>query len=159
VKIGEASRRSGVSAKMIRYYESIGLLAEAMRADNSYRDFDPRDVHDLTFIRRSRDLGFSIDEIRRLLALWRDRSRPSREVKEIAQKHVAELEARIAHMQEIVGTLRHLSDCCAGDERPDCPILGELGGNGENGHAHENVGNDLLPTKQPRPRLAAFTKD
>ncbi len=159
MKIGEAARRSGVSAKMIRYYESIGLLSQAMRAENSYRDFDPRDVHDLTFIRRSRDLGFSIDEIRRLLALWRDRSRPSREVKEIAQRHVAELEARIAHMQEIVSTLRHLYNCCAGDERPDCPILGELGGNGENGHAHKNLVNDLLPTKQPRPRLAAFTKD
>jgi MerR family transcriptional regulator, copper efflux regulator len=159
VKIGEASRRSGVSAKMIRYYESIGLLSQAMRADNSYRDFDPRDVHDLTFIRRSRDLGFSIDEIRRLLALWRDRSRPSREVKEIAQKHVADLEARIAHMQEIVGTLRHLSDCCAGDERPDCPILGELGGDAGDGHAHENVGSDLPPATQLRRGVAAFTKD
>jgi MerR family transcriptional regulator, copper efflux regulator len=159
VKIGEAARLSGVTAKMIRYYESIGLLSRALRADNSYRDFYPRDVHDLTFIRRSRDLGFSIDEIRRLLALWRDKSRPSREVKEIAQKHVADLEARIAHMQEIVGTLRHLSDCCAGDERPDCPILGELGGNGENGHAHENVADDLPSSKQPRRRVAAFTKD
>jgi len=157
MKIGEAARRSGVSTKMIRYYESIGLLAQAMRADNSYRDFDTRDVHDLTFIRRSRDLGFSIDEIRRLLALWRDRSRPSREVKEIAQKHVADLEARIAHMQEIVGTLRHLSDCCAGDERPDCPILGELGGENANGNAHENVGDDLSRSKQQRRRLAAFT--
>lgn len=159
MKIGEASRRSGVTAKMIRYYESIGLLAQAMRGDNSYRDFDVRDVHDLTFIRRSRDLGFSIDEIRRLLALWRDRSRPSREVKEIAQKHVADLEARIAHMQEIVGTLRHLADCCAGDERPDCPILGELGGKAGNGHAHEIVRNELPEAKQQRRRLAAFTND
>ena len=159
MRIGEAATRSGVSAKMIRHYESIGLLAQAMRAENSYRDFDARDVHDLTFIRRSRDLGFSIDEIRRLLALWRDRSRPSREVKEIAERHVAELEERIAHLQEIVGTLRHLSACCAGDERPDCPILGELGGNGENGHAHDNVGGNLPPAKQLRPRLAAFTKD
>jgi MerR family transcriptional regulator, copper efflux regulator len=157
MKIGEAAQRSGVSAKMIRYYESIGLLAQAMRADNSYRDFDTRDVHDLTFIRRSRDLGFSIDEIRRLLALWRDRTRPSREVKEIAQRHVADLEARIAHMQEIVGTLRHLSDCCAGDERPDCPILGELSGQEGNGHAHENVGKDLSRESQQRRRLAAFT--
>lgn len=159
MKIGEAATLSGVTAKMIRYYESIGLLAQAMRAENSYRDFDARDVHDLTFIRRSRDLGFSIDEIRRLLALWRDRGRPSREVKEIAQKHVADLEARIAHMQEIVGTLRHLSECCAGDERPDCPILGELGGKNGNGRAHENVANESLPEKQQRRRLAAFTKD
>jgi MerR family transcriptional regulator, copper efflux regulator len=159
MKIGEAAGRSGVTAKMIRYYESIGLLAPAARGDNSYRDFDARDVHDLTFIRRSRDLGFSIDEIRRLLALWRDRSRPSREVKEIAQEHVADLEARIAHMQEIVGTLRHLSDCCAGDERPDCPILGELGGDRANGHAHAIVGDEMSAGKQQRPRLAAFTKD
>jgi MerR family gold-responsive transcriptional activator of gol and ges genes len=159
VKIGEAAKLSGVTAKMIRYYESIGLLAQAVRADNSYRDFDTRDVHDLTFIRRSRDLGFSIDEIRRLLALWRDRTRPSREVKEIAQKHVADLEARIAHMQEIVGTLRHLSDCCAGDERPDCPILGELGGDGDKDDAHEIERGDLRAGKQKRRRLAAFTDD
>lgn len=159
MKIGEAARRSGVTAKMIRYYESIGLLGQAMRADNSYRDFDARDVHDLAFIRRSRDLGFSIEEIRRLLALWRDRSRPSREVKEIAQKHVADLEARIAHMQEMVETLRHLSDCCAGDERPDCPILGELGGELGNGHAHEIVGQVAPNAKRQRRRVAAFTND
>lgn len=159
MKIGEAARHSGVTAKMIRYYESIGLLSQATRAENSYRDFDMRDVHDLTFIRRSRDLGFSIDEIRRLLALWRDRTRPSREVKEIAQKHVADLEARIAHMQEIVATLRHLSDCCAGDGRPDCPILGELGGNDKSGDVHGIVGDDLPAGKQQRRRLAAFTDD
>lgn len=128
MRIGEAAARSGVSAKMIRHYESIGLLAPAPRRDNSYRDFDARDVHDLTFIRRARDLGFSMEEIARLLALWRDRDRPSREVKEIAQAHVADLEARIARMQEMVATLRHLSKACAGDERPDCPILTGLAG-------------------------------
>jgi len=128
MRIGEAATRSGVSAKMIRHYESIGLLAPAARRDNSYRDFDARDVHDLTFIRRARDLGFSIEEIGRLLALWRDRDRPSREVKEIAKTHIAEMETRIARMQEMVATLSHLAECCAGDERPDCPILSGLAG-------------------------------
>ncbi len=126
MKIGAAAERSGVSAKMIRYYESIGLLAPATRRDNSYRDFDARDIHDLRFIGRARALGFSIAEIGRLLALWRDKGRPSREVKEIAQAHAAALETRIAEMQAMVATLRHLSDCCAGDERPDCPILEDL---------------------------------
>jgi MerR family transcriptional regulator, copper efflux regulator len=159
MKIGEAARRSGVTAKMIRYYESIGLLAAAPRAQNSYRDFEARDVHDLAFIRRSRDLGFSVEEIRRLLTLWRDRSRPSREVKEIAERHVAELEERISNMQEIVGTLRHLSACCAGDERPDCPILGELGGERQDGHAPVTAQADSRPSRGQRPRLAAFTND
>ena len=126
MKIGAAAERSGVSAKMIRYYESIGLLAPATRRDNSYRDFDARDIHDLRFIGLARALGFSIAEIGRLLALWRDKGRPSREVKEIAQAHAAALETRIAEMQAMVATLRHLSDCCAGDERPDCPILEDL---------------------------------
>jgi Cu(I)-responsive transcriptional regulator len=128
MKIGAAAERSGVSAKMIRYYESIGLLAPAARRDNSYRDFDARDIHDLRFIGRARALGFSIAEIGRLLALWRDKGRPSREVKEIAQAHAAALETRIAEMQAMAATLRHLSDCCAGDERPDCPILEDLSG-------------------------------
>lgn len=128
MKIGEAARRSGVSAKMIRYYEEIGLLAPAPRAGNSYRDFDARDLHELVFIRRARALGFSMEEIARLLALWRDRGRPSREVKEIADRHVAELKARIVDLQEMVDQLEHLSHCCAGDDRPDCPILEDLAG-------------------------------
>ncbi|WP_349369945.1 Cu(I)-responsive transcriptional regulator [Salinarimonas sp.] len=126
MKIGEAAKRSGVSAKMIRYYEEIGLLKPAGRAGNSYRDFDDREVHELVFIRRARALGFSIDEITRLLALWRDRGRPSREVKQIADRHVAELKTRIADLQGMVDQLEHLSHCCAGDDRPDCPILADL---------------------------------
>lgn len=126
MKIGEAARRSGVTAKMIRYYESIGLLAPAARGENTYRDFDARDVHELVFIRRARALGFSIEEITRLLALWRDRGRPSREVKEIADRHAADLRRRIADMQAMVDQLEHLSHCCAGDDRPDCPILQDL---------------------------------
>jgi len=128
VKIGEAARRSGVSAKMIRYYEEIGLLAPAPRGGNSYRDFDARDVHELVFIRRARTLGFSMEEIARLLTLWRDRGRPSREVKVIAERHVAELKARIVDLQAMVDQLEHLSHCCAGDDRPDCPILEDLAG-------------------------------
>jgi Cu(I)-responsive transcriptional regulator len=127
MKIGEAAESSGVSAKMIRYYESIGLLAPAPRRDNSYRDFDDRDVHDLRFIRRARSLGFSVEEITRLLALWRDKSRPSREVKEIASAHIDALTRRIAELQAMVSTLQHLSQHCHGDHRPDCPILEDLG--------------------------------
>jgi MerR family gold-responsive transcriptional activator of gol and ges genes len=126
MKIGEAAERSGVSAKMIRYYESIGLLAPAPRRDNTYRDFDERDVHDLRFIRRARSLGFSVEEITRLLALWRDTSRPSREVKEIASAHIDALTSRIAELQAMVGTLQHLASHCQGDNRPDCPILADL---------------------------------
>jgi Cu(I)-responsive transcriptional regulator len=127
MKIGTAAERSGVSAKMIRYYESIGLLAPAPRRDNSYRDFDERDVHDLRFIRRARSLGFSIEEIARLLALWRDKARPSRDVKEIASAHIDALTRRIAELQSMVTTLQHLSQHCHGDHRPDCPILEDLG--------------------------------
>jgi Cu(I)-responsive transcriptional regulator len=127
MKISEASARSGVSAKMIRYYESIGLFAPTPRHENTYRDFDERDVHDLRFIRRARALGFSIEEIQRLLALWRDKDRPSREVKEIVGRHIEDLEARIAQMQGMVATLAHLAHHCHGDGRPDCPILDELG--------------------------------
>jgi Cu(I)-responsive transcriptional regulator len=127
MKIGAAAERSGVNAKMIRYYESIGLLAPAPRRDNSYRDFDDRDVHDLRFVRRARSLGFSVEEITRLLALWRDKSRPSREVKEIASAHIEALTKRIAELQSMVTTLQHLSHHCHGDHRPDCPILEDLG--------------------------------
>lgn len=126
MNIGMASKASGVSAKMIRYYESIGLLAKAPRRENTYRDFDPRDVHDLRFIRRARNLGFSIEEIQRLLGLWRDAGRPSREVKAITAGHIADLEARIAEMQAMVDALRHLADTCHGDDRPHCPILEDL---------------------------------
>jgi MerR family copper efflux transcriptional regulator len=126
MNIGAASRASGVNSKMIRYYEGIGLLAKAPRRDNRYRDFDHRDVHDLRFIRRARKLGFSMDEIQRLLGLWRDASRPSRDVKAITGTHIEALERRIAEMQAMVSALRHLSDHCHGDDRPDCPILEDL---------------------------------
>jgi MerR family copper efflux transcriptional regulator len=126
MNIGQAAAASGVSAKMIRYYEQIGLIRPADRTDSNYRSFSVRDVNDLRFIKRARSLGFSIEEITNLLSLWRDRTRPSREVKAIADGHVADLRARIAEMQAMADTLSLLSDCCAGDDRPDCPILTDL---------------------------------
>ena len=126
MNIGQASKASGVSTKMIRYYDEIGLVRPASRTESNYREFDEREVNELRFIRRARSLGFSMPEITQLLSLWRDRERPSREVKAIAEKHVNELDARIAKMQTMADTLRHLSHCCAGDDRPDCPILDDL---------------------------------
>ena len=131
MNIGQASQASGVSAKMIRYYESVGLISPADRTDSNYRSFAERDVNELRFIKRARNLGFSVEEITRLLSLWRDRGRPSREVKAIAERHVADLDARIAEMQSMADSLRHLSRCCAGDDRPDCPILADLSDNAE----------------------------
>ena len=128
MNIGAASAASGVSAKMIRHYEAIGLLRPAARRQNSYRDYGSHDVHELHFIGRARKLGFSITEISGLLALWRDKGRPSREVKSIAERHVAELERRIAEMRGMADTLRDLVRCCRGDDRPECPILADLGG-------------------------------
>jgi MerR family copper efflux transcriptional regulator len=126
MNIGEAARATGISAKMIRYYEEIGLIGRADRSPANYRSFDPRDVNELRFVKRARSLGFSVKEIGRLLSLWRDRQRPSREVKAIAERHVADLEARIAEMRAMADTLRDLSRCCAGDDRPECPILTDL---------------------------------
>ena len=126
MNIGQAARATGVSAKMIRYYESVGLIRPADRTLSNYRDFSDRDINELRFIRRSRALGFSVGEIARLLELWRDRARSSREVKAIAQQHVRDLDQRIAEMQAMADTLRHLAQACAGDERPECPILGDL---------------------------------
>jgi Cu(I)-responsive transcriptional regulator len=128
MNIGAASAASGVSAKMIRHYESIGLLRPAVRRDNSYRDYGASDIHELQFIGRARKLGFSIREISDLLALWRDKQRPSREVHQIATAHLEELESRAAEIQAMASTLRKLVHSCNGDDRPDCPILDDLGG-------------------------------
>lgn len=126
MNIGQASAESGISAKMIRYYESVGLIRPPARTGANYRAFGEREISELRFIGRARNLGFPVEEIGRLLELWRDRDRPSREVKAIAARHVADLDARIAEMQEMADTLRHLAHACAGDDRPECPILKNL---------------------------------
>jgi Cu(I)-responsive transcriptional regulator len=125
--IGEAARRSGVSAKMARHYESLGLLPAVHRTEAGYRQYGEREVHTLRFIRRARDLGFSMDEIGQLLKLWQNRRRSSAEVRRIASRHVDELARKLAEMEAMKRSLEHLVHCCHGDERPDCPILDELG--------------------------------
>jgi Cu(I)-responsive transcriptional regulator len=126
--IGEAARESGVSAKMIRYYESLGLLKEARRTSAGYRIYDDKDIHTLRFVRRARDLGFSIDEIEQLLGLWRNRRRSSADVRRVAQAHIADLDRKIEELQAMRRTLDRLVRHCHGDHRPDCPILDDLAG-------------------------------
>jgi Cu(I)-responsive transcriptional regulator len=126
VTIKEASAASGVSAKMIRHYESIGLIAAPVRTENRYRHYSPQELHELGFIRRARDLGFSFEDIRALLSLWRDRSRSSAEVKAIATRQIAALDAKAAELAAMSRTLSHLAATCHGDSRPDCPILDAL---------------------------------
>jgi MerR family copper efflux transcriptional regulator len=128
MNIGEASTQSAVSAKMIRHYESLGLLPKIARSESGYRQYDDAMIHTLRFIRRARDLGFSIKEIERLLGLWRNRRRASADVKRIALAHADDLQQRIAEMQAMQRTLLHLAHCCRGDARPDCPILDDLAG-------------------------------
>jgi Cu(I)-responsive transcriptional regulator len=132
MNIGEAAQATGVTAKMIRHYEQIGLIKAAGRTGAGYRVYGPKDLSTLSFIRRSRDLGFSIAQIRDLLALWQDRARASSEVKRIASDHIAEMRAKMRLLEDMVGTLEHLSANCHGDARPDCPILQQLAtGNAE----------------------------
>ena len=126
MNIGQASKASGVSAKMIRYYEQTGLIPAADRTASGYRDYSDTDVHMLRFVRRARDLGFSVSEIGDLLGLWRDESRQSAEVKQLAQGHVQELERKIKGLQDMVNTLSVLITSCRGDHRPHCPILQRL---------------------------------
>lgn len=126
MNIGAASKASKVSAKMIRYYERIGLIPPAERTESGYRAYTAADVHRLHFIRRARDLGFAVSEIGDLLGLWNDRSRRSADVRRLAEQHIAELERRMEKLRQMTETLQTLVDCCSGDERPDCPILEEL---------------------------------
>lgn len=123
MNIGQAAQASGVTAKMIRYYESIGLMPPSPRSDAGYRRYGEQDLHLLRFIRQSRRLGFGIDQIRQLLALWQDRGRSSSQVKALAQSHVDELNQRIGELVAMRDTLSHLAVHCHGDDRPDCPIL------------------------------------
>ena len=124
---------SGVSAKMLRHYESLGLLGRVTRTDSGYRQYSEADVHTLRFIKRSRDLGFSMTEIAELVSLWHNRRRASASVRRIAQQHAAELAQRIEAMQSMQRTLQHLIHCCHGDARPDCPILDDLAGDPHHG--------------------------
>jgi Cu(I)-responsive transcriptional regulator len=124
--IGRAAKESGVSAKMIRHYEAIGLLPRVARTFANYRVYTANDIHTLRFIRRSRTLGFSIDDIRELLGLWQSRARSSASVKKIARAHIEELKEKIAELQGMVKTLEHLAHHCHGDHRPECPILDDL---------------------------------
>ena len=126
VSIGMAARRAGVSARMLRHYEALGLLPPVARTDSGYRQYAEADVHALRFIRRARDLGFSMQEITTLLGLWQDKARASSQVKSIAQAHIDDLHTRIAAMQDMQRTLQQLVQCCHGDDRPDCPILDDL---------------------------------
>lgn len=126
MNIGEASRASQVSAKMIRYYEQIGLIPPARRNASGYRVYSDKDVHRLHFVRQARDLGFSIAEISDLLDLWNDNDRHSADVKRLAQRHIADLRQKIEGLQNMADTLQALIDSCAGDDRPDCPILERL---------------------------------
>lgn len=127
MNIGQAAKTTGVSAKMIRYYESIGLIGPAQRTDSGYRVYSEHDLHTLRFVRRARDLGFSVEQMNELLALWKDRSRASADVKRIALEHVQELERKAQALRDMAATLKHLAQHCHGDDRPDCPILETLG--------------------------------
>jgi len=124
--IGRAAKESGVSVKMLRHYEAIGLLPKVARTFANYRVYSANDVHTLRFIRRARTLGFSMDDIRELLGLWQSRSRPSAAVKKIADAHIDALKAKILELQSMVKTLEHLAHHCQGDHRPECPILDDL---------------------------------
>lgn len=126
MNIGQVSRDTGVSAKMIRYYETVGLLNTVQRTEAGYRTYTDNDVQTLHFIRRARDLGFAVAEIQELLALWRDKNRASEDVKRLTQQHIDDLEKKARSLQEMANTLRHLVCHCHGDDRPECPIIQKL---------------------------------
>ena len=126
MNIGQVAKVSGINAKLIRHYESIGIIPKASRSDSGYRIYSENDVHILTFVKRARTLGFSMKEIKKLLGLWRSRTRTSKDVKARAFKHIEEMESKIKSLQEMVETLKHLSKHCHGDSRPDCPIIDDL---------------------------------
>lgn len=132
MNIGEAARRSGLPAKTIRYYGEIGLVGAARRG-NGFRDYGESDVHSLRFVARARGLGFTVEECRHLLQLYKDPSRSSGDVRQAAERHIADIRVKIAELQAMEKTLHHLIQVCAGDNRPECPILDELSGEGASG--------------------------
>lgn len=150
MNIGQAAQASGVSSKMIRYYESIGLIPTAPRRDSGYRDYSETDVYNLSFIRRARDLGFSVEQMSDLLKLWHDRGRASADVKRIALQHVEELDRKAQQIQQMSDTLKHLADHCHGDKRPTCPILEDLA---------EAIKGDAMRTGRPRFGVAGIQPD
>lgn len=127
MNIGEVSKLSNVNSKMIRRYEEMGIIPKAGRSLAGYRTYSEKDVHILKFVKRARELGFSMKDVKQLVSLWRNKSRPSSQVKSIATKHVDELEQKLSEIQSMLRTLKNLTDNCHGDNRPDCPILDELG--------------------------------
>lgn len=144
MNIGRASKLSGVSTKMIRYYEQTGLIPKAARHNSGYRDYDDADVHRLRFIRRSRDLGFTVEQIGGLLDLWSDRSRASSDVKSFALGHIERLKEKMTEIEAMVRTLESLADHCHGDDRPECPIIDGLA---------ENDGDSLRPRRREPQRF------
>ncbi len=126
MNIGEVATASGVSAKMVRYYETIGLIPQARRTEAGYRVYSPADMHMLRFIRRARDFGMPMERVRQLVALWRDEHRASRDVKALALRHVTELRERITELTAMADALQELADCCQGNSRPECPILRDM---------------------------------
>ena len=126
MNIGEAAKVSGVNAKVIRHYESIGIIPKASRSDAGYRVYSDADVNILAFVKRARGLGFSMKEIKKLVSLWRNRSRASADVKALALEHVKDMEQKVEELQSMIKTLRHLARNCHGDHRPDCPIIDGL---------------------------------
>lgn len=151
MNIGQAATASGISAKMIRHYEGVGLLPAPQRTDSGYRQYHESEVHTLRFIRQARDLGFSIHEIGELLSLWHDRRRPSRLVKAMAEAHIQALEQKAQELLAMKNTLEHLVHCCHGDERPECPILDVLAG-GEPVAAGRGRARTARPDRPSRPR-------
>ncbi len=135
MNIGEAAKNSGISSKMIRHYEEVGLLPAPPRTESGYRQYTPTDVHTLRFIRQARDLGFSIPQISQLVGLWQNRRRPSRSVKTLAEAHIKALEEKSRELMAMKASLEHLVHCCNGDDRPECPILDTLSGSAEEASA------------------------
>lgn len=157
--IGQAARLSGISAKMLRHYESLGLLGDVPRTDSNYRQYAETDVHTLRFIRRSRDMGFSLDAIRELVNLWHNRRRSSETVKRIARQHMDELGQRIEALQSMQRTLEHLVALCPGNDRPDCPILDDLGHDADDQSGHWPAGTtNLYRTATSRERRRYGTR-